>query len=381
MAKKKREKCQLKVIFDTNALYTQLMSDLVKNDVRNFIQKYTDHNDLIISWIFPRPVVDERRYQMQKKAFEHIPALERLEKLLGHKLGISEDVLTERVNSVIDKQLRELGIISPEINSDEVDWADIVNRSIYRKPPFDGGEKEKGFRDAVIAQTVLQTLECSPKTPSICRVVLITDDKLVIDYVIEKTETAKNLKILSSLDELEGLINTISSELPEDFLDLLLKKATTIFFEKENKGSLYYKDDVRKKINELYSEHLKITPEPGQIRENGTWWIKNSIFSEKSGNKITWTTPVTIEGKLFALLPSTAQTNQQQTQEAETAQTILTKALLKLNESLQKKEVGKIETTFHIKWTTTLSQTDRLTSPMLKSIDFVETEWDDNSEL
>ena len=47
---KKTKKPELKVIFDTNALYTQTASDLVRPEVAEIITDNSNHPDLTVSF-------------------------------------------------------------------------------------------------------------------------------------------------------------------------------------------------------------------------------------------------------------------------------------------------------------------------------------------
>lgn len=62
MAGKKRTVRELRVVFDTNPLYTQVPSDLVNAETRKLIQANSAHPDLQIKWIIPDIVVFERHY-------------------------------------------------------------------------------------------------------------------------------------------------------------------------------------------------------------------------------------------------------------------------------------------------------------------------------
>ena len=65
MAKKRIPR--LLVVFDTNVLYTQVASDLVRAEVQKIIEENSNHPDLIIEWYLPDIVIGERKYQMLLK--------------------------------------------------------------------------------------------------------------------------------------------------------------------------------------------------------------------------------------------------------------------------------------------------------------------------
>jgi hypothetical protein len=61
---RKRQKRQLRVAYDTNALYTGSASDLVRQEIANLIAQST-FPDLEIVWYLPEIVRHERQYQME----------------------------------------------------------------------------------------------------------------------------------------------------------------------------------------------------------------------------------------------------------------------------------------------------------------------------
>lgn len=53
---------KLLVVFDTNVLFTQVASDLVRHDIKRIIQENSNHPDLTIGWYLPDVVIGERKY-------------------------------------------------------------------------------------------------------------------------------------------------------------------------------------------------------------------------------------------------------------------------------------------------------------------------------
>ncbi|HEB36361.1 MAG TPA: hypothetical protein ENI18_11045 [Candidatus Aminicenantes bacterium] len=299
MPRKKKTKPELKVVFDTSVLFSKVAYDLVRNEVRQLIESNSKHVDLSTRWYLPRIVVDERRYQMQRKAFELFPSIVKLERLLGHNLNITEKILRDRVDEAINKQLEELAISIFEIDIKDIDWEALIQRASFRLPPFDPGEKEKGFRDSLIAESFLQLVKQSPATSSICRLAMVTSDGLLTEFMNKSTKETRNVRVLSSINELESLINTLVSTVTEEFVAEMIKKASKYFWEKGNDSSLYYKESIRDTIKELYSQELNAPPREGLLRENDTWWITDPTFVKKERQRIFWITQITVDAKLF----------------------------------------------------------------------------------
>lgn len=367
---------KLCVMFDTNILYTQVASDLVRQSVKALINENSEHTDLDIEWHIPDIVVGERRFQMLSKANELLPSMQKMERLLGHGFGIGDDTLELHVNRAIDACINESQFIVTGVDTAKVNWNEIISRSVNRKPPFEDNEKEKGFRDSVIAHSFMQLHSVSPSTPAICRLALVSEDKKLVEYVQELTGSAKNIRILNSLDELESLINTLVSEIPEDFAEELTNKASKLFFEKENEKTVYYKHDIRDKIKEQYSDELKKSPMESLTKNTmgKTWWISEPVFIKKDKSRVYWTTSVQPEFELYHTEESDEKKNENPfiIQTENPAKKGILSGLLDLGLDLGKKVVDfKGRDIIEVHWNTNLSQAKNLTAPKLEKIVYI----------
>lgn len=364
MAKSKNPK--LCVMFDTNVLFTQVASDLIRQNVKTLVTENAVHTDLDIDWHLPKVVVGERRFQMLKRAGELLPAMQKMERLLGHGFGIGEDTLSLHVDKAIEASIQELGFNVSDIDVSDVDWHELISRSVNRTPPFEDNEKEKGFRDSVIAHSFFQLYKVSPSTPNICRLALVSEDKRLREYVSELTKGSKNVRILSSLDELESLINTLVSSIPEEFAAELTDKASELFFEKENQKTFYYKQGVGDRIKEQYSEELKSSPLDGFHKNDKTWWISNPVFIKKDKSRIYWTSSVQPEFEIYHF---------EKSDNEDTSNILASKSDVSSARSLlsgianQKKVVDfTARDLFEVHWSTNLSAAKNLTAAKLESI-------------
>jgi hypothetical protein len=126
-----------------------------------------------------------------------------------------------------------------------------------------------------------------------------------------------NASVLPSVEELKGLINTIISNVGEDFIAQLKPKASKLFFVSgDEKDVLYYKENLGERIREKFSAELAERPGGTTFRRNGSWLIGQPNFSRKEGRRIYWTSRIEIEVEV-----GTA------TKEAQTAATIPTTGL------------------------------------------------------
>jgi len=377
-------------MFDSNVLITQVASELVRNDVRHIIAENSNHPDLTLEWYLPEVVIGERKYQMLGRANELLPNMQKLERLLGHKFGVGEDTLELHVDKAIKKSIDENGFKIATIDTSEIDWNNLISRSLEQTPPFEAGQKEKGFRDSIIAHSFLHLHKNSPGTPNVCRLALISEDQRLKDYVTELTSTAKNIRLLSNLDELESLINTLVSTIPEEFAAELTEKAGRLFFEKDNIKTIYYKENIGEKIREQYSKELSDTILPGSLRSGGTWWILSPVFIKKERQRIYWTTTVEPEFEIYHYENSETIQNPLFTlPEIMASKSISNSSAFSLSSmnippppppnalgqgfgAQQKKVIDrKGKEKFEVHWSTNLSQAQNLTAPKLEKIQYI----------
>ena len=296
-----RRRPVLKIVLDTNQLFTGSASDLLQLALRQVIEASRTHRDIEIEWHVPEVVRSEREYQMTDAAIELLPTITKLERLLGHNLGINTDILASRVRDAIERQVTELGLKILPPNMKDIDWQCIVRDAIFRKPPFEKGKTEKGFRDRLIAESFLQLVRISPRTPSVCRVALVTNDGLLATTVETETKTLDNVRIVKSLEDLQDLINTLVSSATEEFVAAVRQPAMELFFKEGSKDGLYYTEKVREAIVGKFDASLAEKPANADLRENGTWYIGPASFVEKHGQKITWKTTIRVEATAYKL--------------------------------------------------------------------------------
>jgi len=405
----KKGKPELKVVFDTSALFTSSASNLFNSNIENLIKDYLIVPDLKITWHLPSIVSQEREFQMLKEGKKLLPSIQKLEKLLGHNLNITEKIVHSSIKATIKQYLEEysINVIEPDIKC--INWQQVVQKSLWRVPPFEDSEKEKGFRDELIQQTFLQVINNSPKTPSICRVVFLGHDSLLLSSLAEATKGLSNVKIFSDLEELKGLINTLVSQVKEELIEAISEDISKLFFEKDDKESLYYKEKVSALIVDKYKAHLQELAQGSEKRSNGTWFISHPRFFSKKGQRITWKTRINVVSKSYKFVKNDApitHVNPFQTALGKTvpnyynpssgyvpsmnlfspndfSQTLLGGAsatgysnLLDSKEEL----VANGRTTFEVTWSVTVATNHKLRNPKVDSIDFIEINWNDSLE-
>lgn len=294
------------MVFDTNALYVVQnslgsASDLVRAEIANLISG-AKYPDLDILWYLPEVVRHERQYQMQAEALKLRGSINRIERLLNHNLALSDQVLLDHVKMKIDEAKDQLGLQELPLDHRSVDWPSIIHAAEYRIAPFEPGEKEKGFRDALVVESFLQLAAGSPRTPDICRIALVTSDVRLTQAVNARVSGFTNVSVLANIEELKGLINTIVSNVDEGFIALLQPKAAKLFFvSSSDQNTLYFREKVGDTIRSKFAKELEALPEGTAFRRNGTWYVSRPNFSRKEQRRVFWASRIEVEveaGKL-----------------------------------------------------------------------------------
>jgi len=402
---KPKKKPELKIVFDSNVIYTGVASDLLNQSVAKLISESSRHKDITLSWHLPEIVVFERTFQMIRKGLELFPSIQKLERLLGHNLNITEEIIEGKAKEAVQKQLTQYSITVAKLSGENVDWNKLIHNSAFRKPPFDPGEKEKGFRDAVIAETFLQIVKESPTTPRICRIALVTADDLLGRGVSEQTSTATNIRIVKSIDDLKSLINTLVSAVSEEVVAKIKEQASKYFFVPKQEDTLYYTGKVSQLIHEKFKKELDEIPEGADRRENGTWYITPPGFLRKEGQRVTWVSPIEVEAKAFkrerqsdmggmglkiptsslqsAIPPprtgsagTSGLIGRQMTSQSGMMTEGYSSMLTRLLEGEPEKMIAQGRTSFEVTWSHLLSTNQKFRSPHIDDLHFVKTTWE-----
>lgn len=374
-----KNKPQLKVIFDTSALFTGSASDLVNASILALVTSYSQPSDITISWHIPSIVLLEREYQMYTQGLTLLPSIEKLERLLGHNLNITADIIRSRVKEAIAKQIELLNLQVITLTTTEVKWDEIVTASLFRLPPFEAGEKEKGFRDSLIAECFMQLVEASPSTPRYCRLAMLTKDGLLASHLEERTRENSNVKIFSDIKDLRGLINTLVSEVKEELIDSVQPKAREFFFVPDDKDTYYFTEKIRDMIYNKFKTQLEEKAEGSHIRNNGTWYISKPEFLSKSGQRITWSTRVDVESKCYTQVENASEpTPSSSGLSGLSPSARLLQASLLRNLFAEKGDlVADGRTTFEVIWSVIVSTNMKFRNPKVEDLKFIEIDWKD----
>ena len=115
----------IKIFTDTNILHASHAHILLPEKISKYILDHKKIESVELKWLIPKMVIDERRHQMLQAAKNLSPKISDLESLLGHALGINEEVMEERIDTKIQKTIAKHGIEICDIDCKNVDWSDL----------------------------------------------------------------------------------------------------------------------------------------------------------------------------------------------------------------------------------------------------------------
>lgn len=399
---------QFHVAFDTNCLFTEAADKLFSLEISDFIQYGSKTLGLDVIWYLPPVVKAERNYQMLERAKGLLPNLLKLERLLGHGLNINEQVLADRVRDAIAHQITAHGVTELTIDPTQVDWNELIDAAAFRRPPFDPGEKEKGFRDALILEAFTQLVAKLPKSNSTARIILLTNDGPLQDAARQRFENHANVSVARNLGELRTALNAVASQITQDVIAAVIPRAQNLFFQKEKKQSLYYKSDLWDKIWSEFSSIIRKGPEEGITASVEQIQIDDPTFLEKQNQRLCFSTNIVVEVEAVKIVPrpspspsatvsagtispgvfgithpssATSVTNLglgglAGISASNTLSSGLSAAVLSLltNYSTIKRYGSH---TFRVSWTATLTKTGNLINPKVGKIEYLSSSWED----
>jgi hypothetical protein len=297
----KEKVSHLSVVFDTSIIWNQVVHDLVSKEVAEIIQN-NKYPDLEITWYLPDIVRHERIYQMQEEARNLLISIAKIEKLLDHNLNLPESFIQHRILECVNSRETSLGITSLALDVSRVDWNRVKLDAIYRNAPFEKGKTEKGFRDAMIVESFFQLVEQLPTSIKQRRIAFVTGDDLMANSVINRAPESSNIRVYRSLEELQGLINTLVSEVDEEFIQKYRAKAETLFFDstETDAKTLWAKHKLQEHISLLLKQNLSAKlPDEANGFDDNKWLIHSPNFIKKISQRIFWSTRIEIEVETF----------------------------------------------------------------------------------
>jgi hypothetical protein len=290
------------VLFDTNPIWTGSMTDLVSRSTTELVRRYGGDGDLALRWCVPTMVIAERRYRMAEAAVGLLPKLKSMEKVLGESLGVDEGRVRSGINKHIADQCGALHFELVEPDVSRMDWNRIAEDAVHRRPPFEQSgddEKEKGFRDAVIGETMLQCIEQACVSGSVDEVLVVTQDALLAEMLKSRFPPSSQARIVDGLDALRGQFEEIREGIDRDLTSRLRDRARQFFYavdsqEPVNARGFAVDSGVLDETFASVVEKTRSLPRGGERKQVEQVLLGRPQFVKRAGNRMVWSSELVV---------------------------------------------------------------------------------------
>lgn len=236
------------VIPDTNILHVQDQDVPLDTLGQGFLSSWsTTKPDDNIQVTIPHVVLGELVYQRAIKFIDiHEKAqlgLKQLSQLISKPLpfNLSRQEIMNHVEKEVRRGLSSLGHVAfMDTPYATIAWKRVVHDSIWRNPPFERGEKEKGFRDAMILETVKSIVSLNPETS----VFLLSNDGRMRLAAEQQLGHESHFRVYSSTDEFVSFVEAARARFAPEILLNVIDHARKAFFSEGDQSSFWYQNGV-----------------------------------------------------------------------------------------------------------------------------------------
>lgn len=311
MTRPKREKPDPHIVFvDTSTLFFEDKGPVVDPAFDSFWARYSSQFELELR--VPEVVRGELLYQHCTKAFgalsnanQYIEEVSHItEKKYSHR--VSDDRVKKEIETKFDAWVsgKNASILRTPINT--IVWDEIVQRALWRRPPFSAGKAEKGFRDALILETIIH--ECASER-SRKQIVFLCKDRLLKDSADTFLERDDRYVSFEYINEFKSYLDLKNEELESKFIRKITARANEKFFNLRDDNCLLFRVDFTDLVEKKYSRYFedprlseKSNFIPGLLSPSVEWvpvthgkfWVSYPQFVRKDdGGDYIWMSTVT----------------------------------------------------------------------------------------
>jgi len=275
------------VIVDTSALHARDFDQFASSDFKRAVSE--GYPALEVSWLIPRIVMLEREHQMREGAGEVARKAGPLHRLVAARVDVGAARLAAAVRDTSEQSRDALGFSLLDLDYARCPWDEIVRQAVGREPPFGPGG-EKGFRDRLVAETVLQRI--ANRGDAVERTIFVCPDKLLADFVRARS-SGRRVDVFERLDDAGALLHTLSSDLSveeeEHFREL-----SQVAFNGIRADFRSFRDDVIDAINQRFAKQLHELPPGALVRFNNAPGFSTAAFLGKEYPTLRWRSRATI---------------------------------------------------------------------------------------
>jgi hypothetical protein len=292
------------VVVDTNILWDK---DKKLPVCVAFDEFWTKNSSLIpMELHVPEVVFGELHFQQTTSALKALSNIaDNFTELAGitnsaypHKCN--EATVRSQVKAKLEKWLKgHAGTQSPTPVT-KIDWTAVVDAAIWRKPPFTFDPKdksnEKGFRDAVILETLVHICDAATVGKT---VIFVCNDYLLRITAEARLKSSKKFLAFESLADFEAYIGLTQQQLTNAFVKSIQHHARKKFYAKADPTCIYTRFSLTEKIRKDHAADLLLqdtfTGGLGLLSAVGgsakwnivrrKFWIRSTQFTKLEGSR------------------------------------------------------------------------------------------------
>lgn len=249
------------LVVDTNELWQETKN---KNISEKFEMFWNEHSEkYTLELHIPEIVRGEILFQHTNSALKALNrANHQFENMSrsankNYKHIVTPAKIRKDVEVKIDRWILSKSAVLEPTPTTKIDWKDIINKAVWRKPPFEEDpNKEKGFRDAMILET-LREITLNEKSFNIA---FVSRDKLLRETAEKELKNNKTLSFFESLEQLSSYLKLMDEKLTNEFIVAIQKRAREKFFDRKTKSGIMMSERIRTVIRTEFGEHFVFPP-------------------------------------------------------------------------------------------------------------------------
>lgn len=341
------QKPKYKIIFDTNGIF---YGTPIRKDVSTFINKYKDRTKFSVDFYLPEIAAEEFRKNIfqQYNEFElvYYKGKNAIDSMLGVTLPARKKT-KQSILRIVNKALRDHEFKFIKTPYKAINIKKLLSKAIWYEPPFFQEEKEKGFKDSLIWESVKSFINSQTEDVNIA---FVCRDERFSKYCLKELGDKKNVKIYESVEKLESdmLLNLL--QLSRAHQASLIDKAGKNFL------NYFQQNNLLMNIESTFANFF-INPRPtglsGLLYERDweptgemEYHIDEPTFRGKNGEKFIWCSKLTIYKRY-----------------SKSSRFINLFGTLSEKSNQSSKEYCRFEFTFQIEWEALVNEDDSIGTP------------------
>jgi hypothetical protein len=263
MAKKKAEHAPPVhvLVVDTNILWLEDKGPAVNPEFDKFWQEQKAL--LPLELVIPEVVRDELVVQhcsSGQKLMTHVN--DNLAKLSNitrkkHQHRLSDDGIQKYVKGKFEQWINKADAKVVEVPLNNIDWKALYEKAMWRTAPFiplaqdtKGRLVEKGFRDALIMETVLSIVKNETRDVNI---VFISNDAVLRDCIEAELMFESKFHAFASIADCGSYLKLTREDYAKAFNEKIVKRAAERFYTADDAQCLWIKERIGGRLNSMDS--------------------------------------------------------------------------------------------------------------------------------